>query len=56
MFMMIGVINVRVSPQDWNAAGWFRRACAALVTQANVSVDVGVAAPRILGCCGVCFA
>src|SRR5450755_1359965 len=41
MFMMIGVVTVRVPPENWQPAGWVPSAHAQrLVTQANVSVDV----------------
>jgi MFS family permease len=40
MFMMIGVIYVRVPPSDWKPAGWVPTAKPkALVTSANVLVD-----------------
>jgi MFS family permease len=47
MFMMIGVIAVRVPAADWKPAGWTPSAKPqALVTQANVSVDVAWRTPQ----------
>src|SRR5580658_9887340 len=47
MFMMIGVISVRVPAEDWKPAGWVASAHPRpLVTQANVSVDVAWRTPQ----------
>ena len=47
MFMMIGVISVRVPPADWKPAGWLpAEHPRALVTTANVSVDVAWRTPQ----------
>ncbi len=47
MFMMIGVITVRVPSDDWKPAGWVPSAHPqALVTRANVSVDVAWRTPQ----------
>src|ERR1700684_2593624 len=47
MFMMIGAITVRVPAEDWKPAGWVPSAHPrALVTQANVSVDVAWRTPQ----------
>src|SRR3984885_462517 len=47
MFMMIGVISVRVPAEDWKPVGWVASAHPrALVTQANVSVDVAGRTPQ----------
>jgi len=47
MFMMIGVITVRVPSDDWKPAGWVPSAHPRpLVTQANVSVDVAWRTPQ----------
>src|SRR5271168_1513858 len=47
MFMMIGVITVRVPSEDWKPAGWVPSAHQQpLVTQANVSVDVAWRTPQ----------
>jgi MFS family permease len=47
MFMMIGASTVRVPAEDWKPAGWVPSAHPrALVTQANVSVDVAWRTPQ----------
>jgi MFS family permease len=47
MFMMIGVLTVRVPPPDWKPAGWVPSAHAKnLVTTENVSVDVAWRTPQ----------
>ena len=47
MFMMIGVLAVRVPPPDWKPAGWEPSAHAkSLVTTANVAVDVAWRTPQ----------
>jgi MFS family permease len=47
MFMMIGVISVRVPAEDWKPAGWVASAHPRpLTTQANVSVDVAWRTPQ----------
>src|SRR3984893_13432509 len=47
MFMMIGVINVRVPPENWKPAGWVPAARPkTLVTTANVSVDMSWRTPQ----------
>jgi MFS family permease len=47
MFMMIGVVTVRVPPEGWKPAGWVPPARPpALVTQANVAVDVAWRTPQ----------
>jgi MFS family permease len=47
MFMMIGVITVRVPAEDWKPAGWIpSEHQRPLVTQANVSVDVAWRTPQ----------
>jgi MFS family permease len=47
MFMMIGVVTVRVPAPDWKPAGWVPAAQPkALVTSANVSVDVAWRTPQ----------
>ena len=47
MFMMIGVITVRVPAEDWKPAGWVASAHPRpLVTQASVSVEVAWHTPQ----------
>jgi len=47
MFMMIGVVTVRVPAEGWKPAGWVPEAHPrALVTQANVAVDVAWRTPQ----------
>jgi MFS family permease len=47
MFMMIGVITVRVPAADWKPAGWVPAVQPkSLVTSANVSVDVAWRTPQ----------
>jgi MFS family permease len=47
MFMMIGVVTVRVPAADWKPAGWVPAAQPkSLVTSANVSVDVAWRTPQ----------
>ena len=47
MFMMIGVISVRVPSEDWKPAGWIpSEHPKKLVTAANVSVDVAWRTPQ----------
>jgi MFS family permease len=47
MFMMIGVVTVRVPPPDWKPAGWVPSAqVKSLVTSDNVSVDVAWRTPQ----------
>ncbi|MDB6083238.1 MAG: transporter [Gammaproteobacteria bacterium] len=47
MFMMIGVIAVRVPPADWKPAGWIESAKPKqLVTNANVLVDMAWRTPQ----------
>ena len=47
MFMMIGVITVRVPAADWKPAGWVPAAQPkTLVTSANVSVDIAWRTPQ----------
>src|SRR6202050_3906829 len=47
MFMMIGVITVRVPAEDWKPAGWVASAHPRpLVTQASVSVEVASHTPQ----------
>jgi MFS family permease len=47
MFMMVGVVTVRVPAEDWKPAGWVpSEHPRALVTQANVSVDVAWRTPQ----------
>jgi MFS family permease len=47
MFMMIGVLSVRVPADDWKPAGWVPAAHPkTLVTTANVSVDVAWRTPQ----------
>ncbi|HEY0801503.1 MAG TPA: OFA family MFS transporter, partial [Steroidobacteraceae bacterium] len=47
MFMMIGVLSVRVPPPDWKPAGWVPSEHAkSLVTTANVAVDVAWRTPQ----------
>ena len=47
MFMMIGVVTVRVPAADWKPAGWVPAAQPkTLVTSANVSVDVAWRTPQ----------
>ncbi|HEY0799960.1 MAG TPA: OFA family MFS transporter, partial [Steroidobacteraceae bacterium] len=47
MFMMIGVLSVRVPPPDWKPADWVPSAhVKSLVTTANVSVDVAWRTPQ----------
>src|SRR6201996_6839475 len=47
MFMMIGVISVRVAPDGWKPAGWVPSAHAkTLVTTENVAVDVAWKTPQ----------
>jgi MFS family permease len=47
MFMMIGVVTVRVPPEGWTPAGWTPSAHPQrLVTQANVAVDVAWRTPQ----------
>jgi MFS family permease len=47
MFMMIGVVTVRVPAEGWKPAGWVPPAHPpALVTQANVTVDVAWRTPQ----------
>jgi MFS family permease len=47
MFMMIGVVTVRVPPDNWKPAGWSPSAHPQrLVTQADVAVDVAWRTPQ----------
>jgi MFS family permease len=47
MFMMIGVVTVRVPPEGWTPAGWVpSEHPQRLVTQANVAVDVAWRTPQ----------
>jgi len=47
MFMMIGVVTVRVPAEGWKPAGWVPPAHPrALITQANVAVDVAWRTPQ----------
>jgi MFS family permease len=47
MFMMIGVINVRVPADDWRPAGWTAPTTPSLtVTNANVTVDMAWKTPQ----------
>jgi MFS family permease len=47
IFMMIGVISIRVPAPDWKPAGWVPTTTAkAMVTSANVSVDVAWKTPQ----------
>jgi MFS family permease len=47
MFMMVGVVSVRVPAEGWKPAGWVPSAHQRpLVTQANVSVDVAWRTPQ----------
>src|ERR1700729_1789551 len=47
MFMMVGVVSVRVPAEGWKPAGWVPSAHQRpLVTQANVSVDVAWHTPQ----------
>ena len=47
MFMMIGVLAVRVPSEDWKPAGWIQpKKPPALVTQANVLVDQAWRTPQ----------
>jgi MFS family permease len=47
MFMMIGVVTVRIPAADWKPAGWVPAAQPkSLVTSANVSVDVAWRTPQ----------
>ncbi len=47
MFMMIGVVTVRVPAEGWKPAGWVPAAHPrALITQANVAVDVAWRTPQ----------
>ena len=47
MFMMIGVVSVRVPADDWKPAGWVPSAVAKpLVTTANVSVEAAWHTPQ----------